>query len=386
MKIFLTLSPSGNSSVPGSNTWINNLYEPLVDLGHEVFFLNIDACRKIFNSKPGTKIFKEKFSNFVLSKFKTENNKTRFDLFFSYFTDSHIYPDTIDIIKNLGVPTLNFSCNNTHQFYLTKEIATKFDYNLHSEKNAGEKFKQIGANAIWFQMAANPKYYHPIDLIFKYDVSFLGSSYGKRPDYIFNLLENKIDVHCFGPNWLINKPHEKIKIIYKEYIRFKDLLNALLSISKQRRYLLSSKIKYYDLQCFLRNKYSENMHYPLHDDCIVKLFNESKINLGFLEVFSNNNDTHLTTNQHLHLREFEIPMSGGLYITNHSDELAEHYEPDKEVLIFRNSYELIDKINFYLNHPKEADNIRKAGLKRALASHTYHKRFQDLFKILFHST
>ena len=77
-----------------------------------------------------------------------------------------------DEIKKMGVPTANFSCNNTHQFYLTKEIAPYYDFNLHSEKSAGEKFTEIGAKPVWFQMAANPKYYHPVKIEFKYDVGF----------------------------------------------------------------------------------------------------------------------------------------------------------------------------------------------------------------------
>ena len=113
---------------------------------------------------------------------------------------------------------------------------------------------------------------------------------------------------------------------------------------------------------------------------MIKLYSESKINLGFLEVFSSDNNLSSHTTQHLHLREFEIPMSGGLYITNYSDELAEHYEPDKEVLVFRNENELIDKIKYYLKNKKEAEKIRNAGLQRALNCHTYQKRFTDLFK------
>lgn len=383
MRIFLSLKPSGNASVPNSKTWLNNLYEPLLDLGHDVYLVRIDEAASYLNAKNESPLFKEKFSEYILKKVKTEHNKKKFDLFLSYFVDRHIDSAVIEEIKSLGIPTANFSCNNTHQFYLTENIAPHFDFNLHSEKSAGEKFKQIGANPVWFQMAANPRYYHPVNVKFQYDVSFLGSSYAKRVDYIFNLLENNINVNCFGPNWLINKPNEKLKKIYKEYIRLKDLFNSVFAYSSDKRHKLSSKINNYDLQCLLRKKYKFHMHYPIPDERMVRLFNESKINLGFLEVYSSDNDCHSKTNQHLHLREFEIPMSGGLYITNYSDELAEHYEPDKEVLVFHNNYELVDKIKYYLNNPKEADIIRKAGLKRALGSHTYQKRFQELFNRLF---
>jgi spore maturation protein CgeB len=365
--------------VLNSKTWLNNLYEPLLDLGHDVYIVRIDEAAIHLNAKIESSIFREKFSEYILTEFKNEHKKQKFDLFFSYFLDKHIDPQVIKEIKKSGVPTANFSCNNTHQFYLTENIAPHYDFNLYSEKSAGEKFKNIDANSVWFQMAANPNIYYPIDVEYKYDVSFLGSSYAKRAEYIFNLLEYDINVDCFGPNWLINKPNEKIKAIYKECIRLRDLFSSIFSISRQKRYILSSKVRNFELQCLLRNKYGMNMHYPLPDEGIVRLFSESKINLGFLEVFSTDNKTHSMMKQHLHLREFEIPMSGGLYITNYSDELAEHYEPDKEVLIYRNSYELIDKVKYYLINSSEADEIRKAGLKRARDSHTYQKRFNDLF-------
>jgi spore maturation protein CgeB len=134
MRIFLSLEPSGNASVPNSKTWLHNLYEPLLDLGHEVYLARIDEAAKLLNVKCGTNLFKEKFSEYILQTFKKEHHKKQFDFFLSYFRDDHIDLLLIDEIKKLGVPTANFSCNNTHQFYLTKNIATHYDFNLHSEK------------------------------------------------------------------------------------------------------------------------------------------------------------------------------------------------------------------------------------------------------------
>lgn len=379
MRIFLSFLPSGNTSIPDSMTWLHNLYEPLLDLGHDVYLLRIDDAAKYLKVKQRTKVFKEKFSDYLLRTIKKEHAKRKLDFFFSYFTDSTIFPSVIDEIKKLGVPTANFSCNNTHQFYLTKNIASHYDYNLHSEKSVSEKFKKIGANPIWFQMAANPKYYHPVKTKINYDVSFVGGNYANRATYIYFLLENSVNVHCFGPNWLINKPHSKIKKIYKELLRFTNAPKAILSFNPETRYKLTSKISYYDFQCYLRQKYPNKLHYAISDDNMIKLYSETKINLGFLEVYANDNEVYSTTKQHLHLREFEVPMSGGLYITNYSEELVEHYEPDKEVLVFRSQYELLDKINYYLSHPTEAEKVRIASYKRALKCHTYQKRFQDLF-------
>ncbi len=75
-------------------------------------------------------------------------------------------------------------------------------------------------------------------------------------------------------------------------------------------------------------------------------------------------------------------MSGALYCTGYTEELAEFYEPDREVLIYRNQHELLDKVRYYLAHPAEAEKVRQAGYLRALRDHTYHRRFQQLFKEL----
>jgi spore maturation protein CgeB len=75
-------------------------------------------------------------------------------------------------------------------------------------------------------------------------------------------------------------------------------------------------------------------------------------------------------------------MSGALYCTGYTDELAEMFEPDREVIVYRNEHELLDKVRFYLCHPELAQKVREAGRQRALRDHTYHRRFQQLFSAL----
>ena len=73
-------------------------------------------------------------------------------------------------------------------------------------------------------------------------------------------------------------------------------------------------------------------------------------------------------------------MSGALYCTGYTEELAEFFEPDKEVLVYRNQHELLDKVRYYLAHPDQAERVRQAGRTRALRDHTYHRRFEMLFR------
>ena len=382
MRIFLTFNPASNSGVNNSMIWYRNLYEPLLDLHHDVYLLRMDLSAQELKVKRRTSEFSQKFSQKLLDSFKNEHRKKPFDLFFSYFIDSEIEPGCIDEIKKYGVPTANFSCNNIHQFYLTEKIAPHFDYNLHSEKYAAEKFKAIGANPVWFQMAANPTYYHPLGIDRTLDVSFIGGAYAKRPYYIYNLLENGIDVHTYGPGWRKTERLANLRRIKRELIRCKEVIRSIFTVSPQIRAEISSRIANMDFKDNLLAKYIRNIHFPITDEEMITKYSESKIGLGFLEVYDNHDHSQKTM-QHLHLREFEAPMCGALYFTNYSDELAEHYEPDKEVIIYRNEHELLDKVNFYLGHPQEAEKVRKAGYERALKCHTYQKRFTDLFDSIF---
>jgi spore maturation protein CgeB len=40
---------------------------------------------------------------------------------------------------------------------------------------------------------------------------------------------------------------------------------------------------------------------------------------------------------------------------------------------------LIDRTQFYLNHPQEAETLREAGYQRAVRDHTWERRFEQLF-------
>jgi spore maturation protein CgeB len=357
-------------------TWLRNLYEPLCDLGHDVHLLRIDLVENALGGRQ-TADFRSTFSEKLLTEFKHEHKKRPFDFFLSYFRDSDVDPSCIDEISRAGVPTANFSCNNVHQFYLTRQIAPHFDYNLHSEADAGEKFKKLGANPIWFPMAANPKYYRPLDLEKTLDVSFIGGGYAKRPFYIWALLQNNLDIHVFGPNWKAPEKAGRILRAKLELYRIALLARLAVMADPSERARLSSQLADIDFRFKLASVFPNNIHHPVSDDEMIRTYNQSKISLGFLEVYENH-DSSVKSLQHIHLREFEVPMCRTLYFTNYSDELTAFYEPDKEVVVFRNEYELMDKLKYFLANPEEAEKIRVSGYKRALGCHTCQRRIHSL--------
>jgi spore maturation protein CgeB len=110
------------------------------------------------------------------------------------------------------------------------------------------------------------------------------------------------------------------------------------------------------------------------------MFSQSRLSLGFATA----GDSHKTGKRltHLRLREFEAPMSGALYLTEAQPELAEYFEPDKEVLTYSDRDELLEKARYYLAHQEHAERVRRAALIRSRREHTWQHRFDQLFASL----
>jgi spore maturation protein CgeB len=373
MRILQLIDASTNASIPGNQTWYRNLYEPLLEMGHEVLLMPTHEKGKPIRDPEA----RERLSQRLWDTFQSEQSARPFQLFFAYLMDGMVDPAVIDRIRAAGVPTCNFSCNNTHQFDLVDEISPHFDFNLHAEKDVRDKFLAVGANPLWWPMASNPKYFHPVDLPRSVAASFVGENYALRARYIGYLLENGVDVHAYGPRWQYGTTSR-----WRSWAkRAKYLALSVLSANPQAQMRASANLSDHDYRRYLSARFPKNVHQPVSDEELIALYSRSQVSLGFLEVY-HQHDAGQPVVRHLHLREFEAPMCAALYCTGYSDELAEFFDPDREVITYRNQYELLDKVNYYLAHPQQADQLRRAGHQRALKDHTYLRRYQQLFEAL----
>lgn len=358
MRIFYASIDSANTlKLPNSKIWYNNLYLTLakrfevVRPQYSVQEQHIRCVYDTYNSKESDRI---RFSKIILENVKKQNSLKRIDLFFSYFYSASILPEVIDEIKDMGIITVNFYCNNIHQFDLVSEIAPHYDYCMVPEREALHKYLHIGANPIHIQMAANPDIYKPYPLERIYDVTFVGQNYLNRQNYVEYLYKNGIDIHVWGSGW------EKALIPSKNGI-----------INKVKSKLGLSKLVLPETHvCGL-----------LSDEELIKMYSRSKISLNFSEVVVSDKKYDLgTIKRHIRLRDFEAPMSGAFLMTGYQEELEEYYKIGKEIICYDTKEELLQKIRYFLKHQDEAGAIRIAGHKRAIKDHTWENRFKELFR------
>ena len=84
----------------------------------------------------------------------------------------------------------------------------------------------------------------------------------------------------------------------------------------------------------------------------------------------------------LNYRHFEITGYGGFMLTYSTPELANCFAIGKECDVFRDEAELLDKIQYYMDHPDERREIAAAGQRRTHSEHLYSHRIATLVKLL----
>ena len=256
------------------------------------------------------------------------NRSEAVDVIFTYLSGEVVSPEAMGELTRLGIPLVNLALNDKESFagkirngHATgmRDICRYFDICWTSTEDSLKKYCVEGALPLYMPEGANPEIHKPYDVEKSIDVSFVGQCYGNRPAIIQALKDRGITVEAFGDGWP----------------------NGSLSTEE-----------------------------------MVRIYSRSKINLGFGGVAGHQNTFCLKG------RDFEIPMSGGLYLTEHSPELDRVFKPGKEILTYQTFDELVTKIHYFLAHPDEAESVRQAGALRARAEHTWEMRFEKIFTLM----
>ncbi len=262
----------------------------------------------------------------IADRLAREHAECPLDVLFFYVSPYLARPETLQAIRGLGVPMINLNLNDKEAFVGkirgglamgVRDICCLFDLNWTSTEDALPKYAVEGAPAIYLPEAANPHMFFPVECAKDWPVSFVGAHYGHRPEVIDYLRRPGFEVRTFGPGW----PEGKIPT-----------------------------------------------------DAMRHVYSRSRVNLGFASV-GEFKDTHC-----LKGRDFEVPMSGGCYLTEDHAELRRCFEIGTEIETYRSRAELVDKLRALLTDPARAEAMGRAARARCLRDHTWEGRFDTIFR------
>jgi len=186
-----------------------------------------------------------------------------------------------------------------------------------------------------------------------YDVSFVGQPHSDRKEIVNKIKKAGINIKCWGNGW------QSGRVFQDEMIKIFSQSKINLNLTKS-----SGNINFRGLaSIFLKKKLNGSLR-----------FVKSRYWLG------NFQSLLARRREQIKVRNFEVPGSGGFLLTGDADNLTDYYQDGKEIVIYKNINDMIDKVKYYLEHNKEREAIARAGYNRTLHDHTYEQRFMEIFR------
>ena len=308
-----------------------------------------------------------------------------YDLFLTNFCNPQmVYPETIARMRELGIPTLSYRGDNLVMPYNDKDLAKHFDLVWLTAKETQHLYDRWGAKTLFSPYAANP-------YVFKYDenasldrsVCFVGRPYGSRSIMLNSLTNNEIRTNLFYGNISMPKELEtegiKIGIVGSSPI--KTLYNRF-RFSQGRKLIMGSIKNRFVGQTAVKESPFVIKNSGVLPDKISGLY--SKYVLSVASTSAGHTDCLNEPLKIINLRNFEIPMSGGIEICRYNKELSEYYEEGKEIVFYRTQEEFIDKAKYYTQKASDTEikAMKRAARERSVNEHTWFHRFKKCFDVL----
>jgi spore maturation protein CgeB len=197
----------------------------------------------------------------------------------------------------------------------TSKIVENFDVFYSNDKTSVELYKNSGVQSFQLPIATNDLFFHPVPSRPEYvcEVLHLGAAHLDRIEPVKALVEH-FDVHVYGENW------EKHGVTNRGVILGEDTLSAL---------------------------------------------NSARIAVVFSRTPSGR--------QTVKVGIFDFLAAGCLVATEDFPEIHQYFEAGKEIILFNDTEDMLEKIRYFLDHPEKADAICEAGRRKVLDNFTWTK-------------
>lgn len=322
MKKILTISPI---SIAGALI-INGLSKGFEQLGYET--LNFDVRKLDFEA---IKIFKPDFA-------------IGYD--YAHFVDNNAEK----IIKELNIPTVHYFADDPNTNFahsgnldLVKKLEDSGNTVFCWDKALLNSFKKpahylpLGVDPDLYILQEKPEIIH--------DIAFVG-----RP-----LTETRLNIL----SKIVKNFGEKL-VIYSFEKHFLTSIDEM-----QRLNLLNPE----QLEIY-RNCYRGFLE---TEKDMARVYAGSKINLNITM------DQGVSS---MNYRVLEVLASGGFLLTDYKEDTADYFEQEKDLVYYKNSFELIEKIYKYLEDDNSRNKILHNGNKKTLERHTFRQRAEEVLNII----
>lgn len=352
--------------------------------------------------------YQERFSSDFDKAFDDTAKSKKFQFCFSF----NFYPLAAEGCKRHDIPYLAFVYDSPYAPLYSYTLIYPTNHVFIFDKQEYVKLRNMGIPTVYYsplpvnasKIASQPgkKFDRKRCTC---DISFVGALYNEE----HNFYDRLTDLNDYTKGYLEAIMEAQLKIygynFLEEALR-EDILNELLRVSPYSNenlgietpayiyanYYLGRKITSLErirvltsigkrfpekLKLFTINKnfqipHVQNMGTADYFQEMPFVFANSKINL---------NITLKSIQSGIPLRAMDIMGAGGFLLTNFQADFLDYFIPDQDFVYYNDPEDLLDKIEYYLSHDKERQEIARNGYQKVKENHSFEKCFRELLSV-----
>ncbi len=311
-----------------------------------------------------------------------------------------------------GLPYISWIYDSPQAALYHKEAFYPTSYVFAFDRTQVERLKTLGLKQVYYQpLAANIARTSALNITdeeivaYEADVAFVGTLYKK--DYFQSLLEAMdpplreafwAELDAVACDWgkgktVFGKLNPAVRAAVEGcvtdspgYLMDHAFLTDILLVSEnvagiERKRALTRLAERFETRLYTYSEVEEGelpgveIHPKVsYESEMYKVFFASKINLNL---------TMRSIETGVPQRIFDIMSVGGFAMSNYQEEMEELFVPDKEIVLFHNLEEMMEKAAYYISHEKDRLKIAMAGYQKVREEYNYPKSLRRMLKTVF---
>ena len=375
------------------NLGIEFVYNALTDMGHSVYMENFE-----FNNSRVNPEFDSFFEK------KIANN---YDIVFTF----NYVPVISANCQKYNIKYVSWVYDSPHIVLYSCTILNPCNYVFIFDRAMYLELKNGGINTVYYMPLSvdtdeMDKFIITPDIMKKYsaDVSFVGSLYNEKhnlydkfnklPPYLQGYLDALVmcQSKIYGNFILEENLTSDIINIIQQYVPFEPNKDGVETpeyvyanyfmarkVTEIERYnIIKDVSENFSMKIYTNGDTSDfpmvhNMGPINYYDYMPYIFKCSKINL---------NISLKSIKSGIPLRALDIMGCKGFLISNYQADFLDYFVPGEDLVIYDSIPDLINKIDYYLNHEEERRTIAKNGYNKVKKFYTFRKHLKEIEAII----
>jgi hypothetical protein len=381
MRIFLSCQQARQRhNVPAYSFWETYFKKGIAEAGHEwIEAREIDwAEGLVYFKADDLQKWRDRTWSQVIANIKQQHQTKPIDLFLSYLFPNQVEPSAIQAIQALGIPCVNFFCDNVREFSKIPPAFYCFDLHWVPEFKALNLYKQAHLNYLYAPM---PVWVSPDQRTWQhlenYGISFIGSRDIQRELLLAKVLDSGIALEIRGAGWVENTSF----FTQLPQTRRQTIINQWQFLTQHGFQPWIRKLQAKSLPRVPDEIFAPFVKPQPNAQDYGEILQQSLITLG-INRYPSFYQSINQPNTYSRMRDIEAPMMGACYLTEWTEGLDHLYDLGEEIETYRTAEEMVEKIQHLAANPEKRRKLRCQGQRRALADHTLGQSLAKIANVL----